>query len=504
MSCLQWLKSSEVIPILLSFLSPEYPASIQTAAGDFLKAIITISANATQNDQSCIGPNSLTRQLVSAECIETLISDMLQGGNPLTVGVGIVIEVIRKNNSDYDPENIGGPDSSPTTYDPIYLGTLLRLFADRIPDFMDLIRSPKHNVIQNGKVHRVERGQLNSAWGAKIEPLGFDRFKTCELMAELLHCSNMSLLNESGSDDYVRQRDAERERLIAAVNSQRDASFENSDTNEAPGSGLAAESNPSKNSKEAEVTNPNDAVSFEDVNSSAVLVEGEKDSKESKGGNEETQIVEPSALASKASEASAEPEQSTEQKQDGNDKEKTAGKETATETHGLDDALRRTNLDDPEAAPPVAPKQGADLPLLSPHAEDVPAPLKQTTLSTPENSAPTEEARSTAEQTSEEKPSTEADTVAPIDELARQCIQPDVNGRPVVGDYLKIMFVDYKVVPSILVSNLYPTCTSLLLIGHRTSFSVSRGTTFCTMSSMTSFSKSSMGRWNAGTTEYWL
>ncbi len=33
-----------------------------------------------------------------------------------------------------------------------------------------------------------------------IEPLGMDRFKVCELVAELLHCSNMALLNEADGE----------------------------------------------------------------------------------------------------------------------------------------------------------------------------------------------------------------------------------------------------------------------------------------------------------------
>merc|ERR1711939_559361 len=61
----------------------------------------------------------------------------------------------------------------------------------------------------------IRRKELNAAFGGKIEPLGFDRFKTCELMAELLHCSNMALLNERGAEEDVRRRDAERERLKA-------------------------------------------------------------------------------------------------------------------------------------------------------------------------------------------------------------------------------------------------------------------------------------------------
>lgn len=197
-----WLQSQDLIPLLLDFLSPEHSSATQTSAGDFLKAIITISANATTQDQSVIGPNELTRQLVSDKCIKMLIDDMLRGGNPLTVGVGIIIEVIRKNNSDYDLDNQVGPE--PRTCDPIYLGTLLRQFAEHVPDFMQLIRSKG-----------ARKPDLQAAFGGKIEPLGFDRFKTCELMAELLHCSNMGLLNERGAEEEVRKRDAEREQLKA-------------------------------------------------------------------------------------------------------------------------------------------------------------------------------------------------------------------------------------------------------------------------------------------------
>ncbi|RCI09936.1 hypothetical protein L249_8376 [Ophiocordyceps polyrhachis-furcata BCC 54312] len=200
----QWLYSKDIIPRLLSCLDPSHSWVVQTAAGDFIKAIITISANASQNEQQCIGPNELTRQLVSRPCVERLISYMLGGGNPLTVGVGIVIEVIRKNNSDYDPDFGTEANAVPSGRDPIYLGTLLRLFAENVPNFM--------NLIMNGP----SRGQgLASTFGEKLEPLGFDRFKTCELMAELLHCSNMGLLNEVGSEQLIASRDAQRQRLRA-------------------------------------------------------------------------------------------------------------------------------------------------------------------------------------------------------------------------------------------------------------------------------------------------
>lgn len=202
------------MPQLLKFLSPEYSAVAQTSSGDFVKAIITISANASQNEQSCIGPNDLTRQLVSETCVKGLIRDMLCGGNPLTVGVGIVIEVIRKNNSDYDPD-VGGIDNIPSSRDPIYLGTLLRLFATHVPDFMSLILTQTMVVTNEDGTKTEKKRELKAAYGGTIEPLGFDRFKTCELMAELLHCSNMGLLNERGAERYVRERDRDRDRIWA-------------------------------------------------------------------------------------------------------------------------------------------------------------------------------------------------------------------------------------------------------------------------------------------------
>ena len=197
----EWLYTQNVMPTLLSFLAPEHSWATQTSAADFIKAIITVSANASQNEQTCIGPNELTRQLVSRPCVEQLIGYMLKGGNPLTCGVGIVIEVIRKNNSDYDPEGVDA-NAPPSSRDPIYLGTLLRLFADHVPKFMEVIMNAP-----------AQKARLSSTFGDKIEPLGFDRFKTCELMAELLHCSNMGLLNEVGSEEFIASRDTQRQQM---------------------------------------------------------------------------------------------------------------------------------------------------------------------------------------------------------------------------------------------------------------------------------------------------
>ncbi|ESZ94958.1 hypothetical protein SBOR_4641 [Sclerotinia borealis F-4128] len=288
---IDWLHSQDLMPILLSFLSSEHSWATQTSAGDFLKAIITISANASQNEQSCIGPNELTRQLVSQQCIEKLISDMLKGGNPLTVGVGIVIEVIRKNNSDYDPEVGAEANAVPSSRDPIYLGTLLRMFAKHVPDFMDLILSPNHTVGGGDGPVTIQRKQLSAAFGGKIEPLGFDRFKTCELMAELLHCSNMGLLNEVGSEEFVKARDAEREQLKAEGKLNPSPTTLMSEDDLTMKSSTQTRLGSPDGSRKLEVQNASDDDGFEEVTHATALGDDAKDDFDEKHETEETLLT---------------------------------------------------------------------------------------------------------------------------------------------------------------------------------------------------------------------
>lgn len=177
----------------------------QSSAADFLKALITISAN-SNTDNSTIGPNELTRELVSSEQMVNLCKIMLKGGYALANGVGIIIEIIRKNNSDYDilpVMYITVETHPPTGRDPIYLGHLLKVFGSKISHFNSLLMNSLHSEGTN---------KLKTPFG-EIEPLGFERFKICELIAELLHCSNMALLNDNKGFDYVKERDELRRRM---------------------------------------------------------------------------------------------------------------------------------------------------------------------------------------------------------------------------------------------------------------------------------------------------
>ncbi|GMM29866.1 Sap190 protein [Martiniozyma asiatica (nom. inval.)] len=195
------LKDQGLIPCLVGFLAKDVPSSIQSAAGDFLKAFITISANNAEN--TTIGPNELSRELVSEPMVRKLVNNMLEGGTGLSNGVGIVIEIIRKNNSDYDPVPVvyvSVESHPPSPKDPIYLGTLVKVFSEAMPKFTEMLEK------------NVET-KLQTPFGS-IEPLGFERFKICELVAELIHCSNMSLLNERKGEIIVKERDNVRELLI--------------------------------------------------------------------------------------------------------------------------------------------------------------------------------------------------------------------------------------------------------------------------------------------------
>lgn len=197
------LKQEQFIPKLLKKLGPDCDAATQCAAADFLKAFIAISGNCMDEVASGIGPNELTRELASPKVMKLLIENMLKGGTCLSNGVGIIIELIRKNNSDYDYIQVMHTTLEthpPSDRDPIYLGHMLKLFAENIHAFNDILVETTTPI-------------LDTSFG-RIEPVGFERFKICELIAELLHCSNMSLLNEKKAPKVIEERDNARKELL--------------------------------------------------------------------------------------------------------------------------------------------------------------------------------------------------------------------------------------------------------------------------------------------------
>lgn len=442
------------MPKLMSFITPAKSPTVQTAAGDFLKAIITISANATGQDASVIGPNELTRELVSETCLNKLLVEMMRGGNPLTVGVGIIIEVIRKNNSDYDQDTQIGPE--PKSSDPIFLGTLLRIFSNHIGDFMDLILSPKHSIVTDEGVEQIIRKDLATAWGTRIEPLGFDRFKTCELMAELLHCSNMGLLNEKDAETEVDRRDAERARLkaegkLAADRPQEATTEEFGASVDSHGFHHAEAFSPLGESPE-KVRSPNSS---------------------STGLEEDFEKVDLTDMPIKdGTPISPKPSPSK--------------RRSSLLTQQLQREKDRALSPQPDIPPTIACDGDKPPPLFSKRVEGLHS-------AAPDDRVPTAETSD-----SELQGLGQTDMEVGLDPE----VQRDDEGAPVVGDLLKTKFVEHRVVPTIIVSHL-STAPMPILTSNRTSSFAFPGTTFCTMLCTMLCSKSSTAPWIEDTINFW-
>lgn len=498
-----------------------------------MKAIVTISANASQNEQSCIGPNNLTRQLVSKACMDHLLSNMLHGGNPLTVGVGLIIEIIRKNNSDYDPDVGGAPDALPTSSDPIYLGVMLRSFAERVPDFMALLLSNAHTVNDVSDQRSIKRRELGIASGKKIEPLGFDRFKTCELMAELLHCSNMGLLNERGSEAFIMQRNEERERLrmegrLRALRPPDSAVTEFSEGSTQFTNGVSP-INPAamEQNRRLGIANHNsEEDGFEDVGHPAEDVDEIKDEFDDKSpfeieeaegdrsstpepisslrprldldeefvdepltsprleaaddkDNECSEVVLPAPLQTNTAASPTSPTSGITSGVGGLDFDadvSMTNSEITKESAGDAEDSRPQSDVPPQTsgeAPPLPQRSEINYeasaapessPALSPHPEDRPAPLfasgaddqKENQKVSPDNL----DEHATGDNSvgsintihGEEGDTHRSLDGSGVDQSFEPHFEYDVDGRPMVGDSLKIMFVEHQVVPTILVS----------------------------------------------------
>lgn len=198
-----------IISELFTFLdNSKYDADIQACAGDFIKSIIAISANAPLDEMS-IGPNALTREIASEKCIDYLLGCITeQRGPALMTAVSITIELIRKNNSDYDQVNLLTTtikSHPPSMRDPVYLGVMLRRFSENLINLKKILSDVAED---------DSRPMVENQLGELYKPLGFERFKVVELIAELLHCSNMGLMNSKKAERIVKERDQIRTELV--------------------------------------------------------------------------------------------------------------------------------------------------------------------------------------------------------------------------------------------------------------------------------------------------
>ncbi|KAH3900831.1 SAPS family protein SCDLUD_002284 [Saccharomycodes ludwigii] len=207
---LELLQDQNIIDKLITFFDNEkYSKDIQTCSCDFLKALIAISANASLDDLT-IGPNVLTRHLCSSPRILDSLIDIIaiKRGFALNNAVSIVIELIRKNNSDYDQINLLNTtikNNPPSSRDPIYLGYMLKRFTQELPTILEIVLQSDKSTESSTRINQM---------GESYEPLGFERFKVVELIAELLHCSNMGLMNSRRAELIALKRDKVRENML--------------------------------------------------------------------------------------------------------------------------------------------------------------------------------------------------------------------------------------------------------------------------------------------------
>lgn len=250
---LEWLSKEQLMGRLIGLLSPLHSSDVHAVVSELIKGIISMAAPSpgaglTDGLQNLPASNRFARELARRDSISTLVGYILQefkedtspersddkhsdqsntpgyefpdrhsATSSVVHSISIIIELIRKNNSDYfEPylfhtlrnrliqvqQQLQGTDNARETLENamremvdrmgvVHLGPLLDIMSERFPDFQRCLRQP-----------RCSQGLVPTTVGL-LRPLTFERYRICELYAELLHCSNMSLLNRSPEHDAL-------------------------------------------------------------------------------------------------------------------------------------------------------------------------------------------------------------------------------------------------------------------------------------------------------------
>ncbi|KAF8801647.1 SAPS-domain-containing protein [Phlegmacium glaucopus] len=267
---IEWLASQNFMGRLVILLSPNYSPSIHNIVSDLLKTIISLAtpspgAGITDTLQNGPASNLLVRELASKKRAATLVDYMLfdfssdacntptsserkehsfqtdeqklgqetedcalpcptydSSISSIVQSMGLLVEVIRKNNSDYfEPylfhtlrnrliqvqqhSHLSGDDVREALegvmrdmvdrMGVVHLGPMLQILAERLGEFQKYLRLP-----------RSLQGPIKTTIGP-MTPFTLERYRIVEVYAELLHCSNMSLLNRPAN--YSRMYDSE-------------------------------------------------------------------------------------------------------------------------------------------------------------------------------------------------------------------------------------------------------------------------------------------------------
>ncbi|KAF8625742.1 hypothetical protein AX17_006769 [Amanita inopinata Kibby_2008] len=258
---LEWLSSENFIGRLIDLLAPHQPPDIHTIVAELIKNIITMAtpspgAGITDGLQNGPASNRFARELAQRDSVLKLMSYILFDFSPghnviseddeanpthdltddienpssnrlptlesatssVVQSISIIIELIRKNNSDYfepylfhslrnrliqiqqhlQTHTEDGREALEHAMQDmvdrmgvVHFGPLLEIMCEKLDDLQRLLRSP-----------RSINGPVSTTIGV-ITPLTLERYRICELFAELLHCSNMSLLNRPPEYNFL-------------------------------------------------------------------------------------------------------------------------------------------------------------------------------------------------------------------------------------------------------------------------------------------------------------
>ncbi|KAH9931705.1 SAPS-domain-containing protein [Epithele typhae] len=238
---LEWLSRENLMSRLISLLSPAHSPDMHTVVAELIKGIISMAAHspaAGMSDGLSHPPasNVFARELAHRNSVSKLVSFILyefksdpatsegsavtqeSAASSVVQSICIIIELIRQNNSDYFEPYLFhtlrtrliqvqqqiqmNPDGARENLETamkemvnrmgvVHLGPVLDLMCEHLSKLQKFLKEP-----------RSVQGPVLTTLGS-IPPLTFERYRICELYAELLHCSNMSLLNRPSEYDHL-------------------------------------------------------------------------------------------------------------------------------------------------------------------------------------------------------------------------------------------------------------------------------------------------------------
>jgi serine/threonine-protein phosphatase 6 regulatory subunit 3 len=275
----QWLSSENLMGRLIELLSPTHTGDIHTVVAELIKGIISMAtpspgAGLTEGLQNGPASNCFARQLARRESISTLMTYILHdfsappdgdgesdegvesksqqlpnfGSSTSSVvhSISVIVELIRKNNSDYFEPYLFHtlrnrliqvqqqlPENSREALEQamkemvermgvVHLGPLLEIMCTHLETLQYFLKNPRSLVRYPFPIGlfvfdmQPQAGPISTTVGS-ITPLTFERYRICELFAELLHCSNMSLLNRSPSMDHLYDSDGRLQGGLSAL-----------------------------------------------------------------------------------------------------------------------------------------------------------------------------------------------------------------------------------------------------------------------------------------------